>query len=109
MRDQTIEKLTKLMDQSDFSNAVALAESTADFIEMFRQNGIEVTEAELNEIFSLVTIGDGGELQEDDLEDISGGGFLSSLWARIRAILYRSGGGFSSGGGGSGGGRMGGR
>lgn len=117
MDAQIIEKLTKLMDQPDFSYAVSLAESTADFIELFRKYGIEVTETELNEVFSRVPLGDGGELKEDDLEYISGGGIVSSLWARIRAILYRGGGGgFSScGGGGSsfgvggGGGGMGGR
>ena len=93
MRNEIMDKLTKLMDEPDFSDAVAATESSADVIKLLSQYGIEITEAELDEILSQVPLGKDDELEES---------IISSLWARLCAIRYKAGGGgFSGGGGGS--------
>lgn len=90
------EKLAALMEDFDFSNAVAATESSEDVVKLLSSYGIEVTEAELNEVLNNVPIGQNDELDEVVLENVSGGGVVSSLWARLHAGLT---GGHSSGGG----------
>jgi len=106
MNDQTADKLMKLMDEPDFSSVVAAAESSEGVLKLLYQYGVEITEAELNELLSKAPAGKGEELEESDLEDVSGGGIGSWLWNRFRAGI-KSTRGSSGGGHGGGSGRHG--
>ena len=87
------EKLSVLLKDPDFCSALGATESSAEIIKILSGYGIEITEEELNEILSSVPLGKNDELEESVLEEVSGGGIISSLWARFRAALSGGGGG----------------
>lgn len=97
------------MEDIQISNSldekIQQAETLEEVIEACAAEGIEVTKEQLEAAMLPNT---NGELNEDMLDAVSGGGFLSTVRRIIqnyRASNYRGGGGgFSSGGGNGGGG-----
>jgi len=92
-------RVAQLWVEPMFTDQLATASSTQDVIELLGRYGLHITEEELDEVMDLVPTGPEGELAEDVLENVSGGGVISSMLPRIRAIFYFGGGG---GGGGHG-------
>ena len=76
-----------LMNNEEFKAKLSAAENTAEMAEVFASYGVEVSEEELKEAMAPVTAGEGGELNEDALDMVSGGGFLDWLinWGRKRS------------------------
>lgn len=94
MTEEILAKLTK-------------AESVEELTAILAENGIELEEGITPEAL-LAQMKAEGELNEDALDNVAGGGWFS--WLRNSSSGSGKGGGFSAGGGGgAGGGRIGGR
>lgn len=86
--------------EEKLKNAASLDEA----IQMCAEEGITVTKEQLEAVLSPEP---DGELNEEALDNVSGGGFIDwirRLFRYNRAPKYSSGGGVSAGGGGGGGG-----
>lgn len=93
-------EIEKLFSDDEFKESVIKAESIDDLAGILKERGIDFDESELVSVFSDNTE---GELNEDALEGVAGGSWLSSLRNFINALRYSAGGGgFSRGGGGGG-------
>ena len=71
-----------LMNNEEFKAKLSAAENTAEMAEVFASYGVEVSEEELKEAMAPVAAGEGGELSEDALDMVSGGGF----WDWLKAL-----------------------
>lgn len=102
-------ELSQIMQDEKFSAAVQNAQSAEEIATLLQERGFEVTAEDVERSIDP----DMGEMNESELEMVSGGGLLSSIWSYISALRYKAGGGgFSTGGGGKGsfgGGNTGGR
>lgn len=97
IRDEVMEKLSPLWENEEFVKAMAAAETDEDVIKLFADNGISVTEEEVAEVrASAATM---GELDEEDLEEVSGGFIMAAFtaatalaigwWFYLRWIKWR--------------------
>ena len=77
-----VEKLNEIFSNPEIMNRVGVMEDPAQVLEVLKENGLELTIEELQE--ALLTIGETvaplipeGELSEDDLDNVAGGGALT--------------------------------
>lgn len=74
-----LEKIKELFENEDFVKTFASCTSIADAAALFAENGLELTEAEVEGLVNQIRIiieklvENGGELSEEDLEQIAGG------------------------------------
>ena len=93
-------EIEKLFTDEKLKEAVIKAESVEKLESVLRERGIAFDSAELT---SALSDAPDGELNEDALEGVAGGSWVSLLANFIKALRYKAGGGgFSSSGGGSG-------
>lgn len=91
--------MNELIQDNEFKDAIEKAGSPEEIAQLLQAKGFEVSSAEIEKIFNP----EPGEINENELETVTGGGLLSSIWQYISALRYKAGGGgFSSGGGGKG-------
>ena len=67
------EKINELMQDKDFVEAFQNVSAPEEVVELFGRNGVEVPLAVAQELFQPVTVE--GELTENVLDDVAGGGF----------------------------------
>ena len=96
--------MNDLLSNPEFLKKVESTASVQDAINLFFQEGIEVSEFDLRTIFTIPTEDASGELSEESLEAVTGG---VSVWKLIKPILpikplWNSGKQKASGGGGKG-------
>ena len=68
-------KIKELENNKEFMDKIAGMDNLADVAKAFNEEGIEVTEEELKKAGELYET-QGGEIKEDQLENVSGGGLL---------------------------------
>ena len=73
MKEEIVNKLTKLIGASEFEEKLSMCENETQILELFSANGLEVTEEELKELMAYATEANDGELEESQLETVSGG------------------------------------
>lgn len=97
-------KMNDLLSNPEFLKKVESTSSVEEAIELFRDEGLEVSESELRTIFTAPVEDESGELSEESLESVTGG---VSVWRFFKPILpikpiWNTGKQKSSGGGGKG-------
>lgn len=70
------EKINELMQNKDFAEAFENVSTPEEVVDLFGRNGVEVPLEIAQELFQPVAAE--GELTEDELDDVAGGGFISS-------------------------------
>ena len=70
-REELTEKLNELMEDQQFAEKLGAAESVEDMVRVLGEYGVTVTPEELDGMLTAVPAG--GELSEEDLENVSGG------------------------------------
>lgn len=98
-----MEKLNELLSNPEFLKKVESTSSVEKAIELFCEQGVAVTEAELRTILVTPVEEESGELSEESLESATGGASL--LRYLIRPVWSKIGGGSGAFGGGGGGSR----
>ena len=95
--------MEEILISKELEGKIQQAETLEDIIQACAEEGIQVTKEQLKA--AMMPESD-GELTEDMLDNVSGGGlfgFVRKIINTYRAVNYNSGGsGFSSGGGGKG-------
>lgn len=96
----------QLLENDEFVQCLSMASSIEEMQTIFSQNGVELSPEELEQAMAQRP---SGELNENDLEAIAGGGIVSwidTMWRKLNGRSNpRGGGGFYGGGDGSAGGR----
>lgn len=82
-KEEIIAKIDKLSDNQDFANALSNAGNISDIMSVLASYGINATEDDLNDILSAVKPND--ELDEDALEDVSGGIIITATSLALAA------------------------
>lgn len=76
------QKLDELKDDQEFMSKLAGCDSVDGMVALFAEEGIYFTEDELKRTMEMVSVGSTeGELDEDALENVSGGILMSTLCA----------------------------
>lgn len=83
MTKEVFEKLTRVMASDDFTARFESCVSMEDLLVLLKQYDVEITAEELENYLGNIhgPTGEDGELSEDDLEMVSGGG---ALWNWIK-------------------------
>ncbi len=71
--------IEELLKNKEFTDKLEQVDSTKAILSLFEEYGIEMTEEELKESFAYVQKQKNGELDTDDLENVSGGGSWSTF------------------------------
>ncbi|MGN1025207.1 MAG: hypothetical protein ACI4P4_02260 [Faecousia sp.] len=74
-------KLSELFQDEAFMNKAGEASDLQEMQELFHENGVDLSEEELTTLLQMVSQEAAtGELSEDELIDVSGGGKLKDAW-----------------------------
>lgn len=85
------ERINKLMEKQEFVDEFSKACSAQEVVELFGRNGIEVPMDIAEELF-IPAIHADGELNEDALDDVTGGGLGSIIGGAIgQQVFYGAG------------------
>lgn len=87
MMENFIEKLQALANNQDFVEKVTNVTSAEEMLTLMTEYGIQLTESELQGILDQIMVPQGnGELDEDMLDNISGGG---KVWNWFKSWFQR--------------------
>lgn len=75
-----MDKIEHLMDSEEFVQKLNLTNSVEEMQELFEQYGVEVSQEELNQLVALAYVGVDGELNEEAMENVVGGGLFQKFW-----------------------------
>ncbi len=67
------EKLQGLMAEESFADKWNEAQNKEDILALLKENGMEVTEAELDAFLDSIPMAEDGELSDESLEGVAGG------------------------------------
>ena len=86
-----LEKATKLLEKKEFVEKVVDSKDKAAVVELFKANGVELTDADYAAIGSILKTaaekGDDGELPDELAEQVAGGGFdIKNLGTLLGAL-----------------------
>ena len=85
------ERINKLMEQKEFVEEFSKACNAQDVVDLFGRNGVEVPVNIAEELF-IPAIHADGELNEDALDDVAGGGLGSIIGGAIgQQVMYGAG------------------
>lgn len=70
---ERINKLTNFLSNETIMKKIANAETKIDMLDIFVDNGIEMTMDELDILISIMNSNNNNEISEDELEMVSGG------------------------------------
>lgn len=84
MKHYEMNEIKALFEDKDFADKIAMCNTPAEMAAVFTAAGVEVDSAAFEEALAMAVVNEkNGELNEDDLDDISGGcPFL------VGAVLY---------------------
>ncbi len=86
-RNEMAEKLSALMQDESFQGKLENAEDLDEVAACFRAEGIQITAEELATAMNRAGC---GELNEDELENVSGGSYMSFLlWIQTKRGQFR--------------------
>lgn len=89
MKDLDVKELQALEENEEFLAVIAKADTAAALRKVYADFGIELTEEEAETVFNNAkTYANGGELSEEMLEDVAGGGVVKSC---INLLAYFAG------------------
>ena len=101
--DPRAERMDELLGDVEFCNKVVMAPSIEEVQKLFAENGVEFTLEETDEFITWLRamanmlIENDGELSEELLEAVSGGGWLESLLSGIVGAVIGAMGGLGAG------------
>lgn len=75
-----MEKIEQLMDSEKFVQKLNMTNGVEEMQELFAQYGVEVPLEELNKMVVSTSVGTDGELNEDALDNVAGGGWFQKFW-----------------------------
>ena len=75
-----MDKIEQLMDSEEFVQKLNLTNGVEEMQKLFEQYGVEVPLEELNQMVSVAHVGVDGELNEEALENVAGGGWFQKFW-----------------------------
>ena len=79
-----MKKLEKLMDTQDFMEAASACNTLEDLQKLLAEQGLELTVEELTALIAPVAVGADGELSEEALDNVAGGGrFIDWLYNKL--------------------------
>ena len=85
------ERINKLMEQKEFAEAFSKTSTAQEVVDLFGRNGVEVPLEIAEELF-IPAIHMDGELNEDALDDVAGGGVGSIIGGAIgQQVFYGAG------------------
>lgn len=76
----------ELMENKEFTDKLDKIDSTDAILALFAEYGVNITEDELKESYEYYKAQKNGELDADDLDNVSGGAAWSKIWSGIKAI-----------------------
>lgn len=82
MNTEMMKKIRELTNNSEADAKLEQAQSLAEVIEIAAEYGVTVTEAELTGVMTA----DGGEIGDEALEMVAGGGF-KTIWSHIKSFF----------------------
>lgn len=80
MNKSSAEKLAEVLASDEAKEILSKAGSIAEIATILNGYGVEIDASEIAEILKNTPV---GELSEDDLEIVAGGGFLKKVWGHI--------------------------
>lgn len=91
-------KIKELENNNEFTDKLASLDNLADVAKAFNEEGVEVTEEDLKKAEELYEA-NGGEITEEQLENVSGGGALVMIGLTAFGLyaVYRMGKGAAAG------------
>ena len=84
-REELTERLNELVEDRQFAEALGAAESVEDMVRVLGEYGVNVTAEELEGLVASVPAT--GELSEEDLEAVAGGGLCVYYWMFILGYI----------------------
>ena len=78
------EKIIQLSADQAFTSSLANCKSAEEVVALFEANEVSLSLEEVNALLDAASAPSGGELQEDDLDSVSGG---ASVFGILRPIL----------------------
>lgn len=84
MTELSAKKLAEVLANDDANEKLSNADSVSEMVSILNGYGVEIEEAEINEILKNASV---GELSEDSLDAVSGGGLLKKAWGHIKDAL----------------------
>ena len=84
-REELKEKLNELLEDPQFVDALSTTKSAEDMARLLGEYGVNVTAEELEGLVASVPAG--GELSEEDLEAVAGGGLCVRHWMFILGYI----------------------
>ena len=85
------ERINQLMEQKEFADEFSKASTAQEVVDLFGRNGVEVPVEIAQELF-IPAIHAEGELDEDALSDVAGGGVGSIIGGAIgQQVMYGAG------------------
>lgn len=97
MTHEMLTKVQTLMESEDFGKEIETVESAAELKVALEAHGVEITLQEVDEICVGIASNKGDNLSESDLENVTGGGFLTGCaivaggWAVSYIVGYVAG------------------
>lgn len=73
MNTEQLEKLKEYLSDENNAKALLALETTAEVQKKLAENGIDISEADIERIKALAAKREDGELSEEDLENVAGG------------------------------------
>ena len=75
---ERVEELKPILENKDLNDAFKKAETVEDVQNIFAQNGVEISKEEVESLLEEIA-GHSGELSEENLDSVAGGGILLGL------------------------------
>lgn len=84
MNEITMKKLAQIMQDEVANEKMENANGIEEIVAILNTYGVEVTEEELQQILASSTV---GELTEESLDMVAGGGWMKKAWGHIKSAL----------------------
>jgi len=81
------EKIQELLESKEFVNEIQRVETPEELLEAFKSHGVGMSMEELKELCAIATKTAGGELGEEELENVAGGGWVTKLRYFVRFLI----------------------
>ena len=75
-----MDKIEQLMDSNEFVQKLDMTNNVEEMQELFGRYGVEISLEELNRMVAVAHVGVYGELNEEALMNVAGGGWFQKFW-----------------------------
>ena len=75
-----MDKIEQLMDSNEFVQKLDMTNNVEEMQELFGRYGVEISLEELNRMVAVAHVGVDGELNEEALMNVAGGGWFQKFW-----------------------------